>query len=153
MKYENGEPVLEEGVVYLRDTRNNKIYQYESNLAQMSFIQTFTAGQKTDDEGKSEDDGRPRPPAPEMTALERAAEYDRIAAMTPAEREAAQAASPIFTEQPAAPEEVKNTTDKVLLVDTSGTTLQAYYDAGWTNETLVQHNHATWNPDYVESVQ
>lgn len=152
MKYEDGQPVLEDGVVYLRDIRNGKIYQYEASLAQMSFIEVFTAGQQPAEEGK-EDDGRPRPPAPEMTALERAAEYDRIAALSPEEREKEQAKSPIFTEQPVVEEEIKNTTDKVLLTDKATTTLTEYYKAGWTDEQLIQNQLAVENPDYVKPAE
>lgn len=153
MKYENGEPVLEEGVVYLRDTRNGKIYQYEASLAQMSFIQTFTAGVPTAEPGAEPDDGRPRPPAPELSALDRAEQYDAIARMSPTEREAAQAVSPIFTEQPAAPPEPqKNTTDKLLPVGVQAP-LKDFYDNGWTDDQIVAKKHYTLNPDYIEPAQ
>jgi hypothetical protein len=149
MKYENGEPVLEPGTVYLRDTRNGRIYQYETSLAQMSFIQVFTAGEEPTEDGAAEDDGRPRPPAPDMTPLERAAEFDRIAALPKEEREVAQGKSPIFTEPSAMPAEEKPAEPQYRMTAAAATTYEEYVKAGWSNQQLLDAKLMEENPAYV----
>ncbi len=72
---------LKEGKVYLRDTRNGRIYQYEDTLAQMGYIERFVAGKE---QPKVHQSGM----VTQMSSAEKAAEFDRLAAMTNEEREA-----------------------------------------------------------------
>lgn len=85
MAQERKELKLEDGKVYLRDTRNGRVHQYEDTLAQMGYMKRFVAGEEE------------TPQTQELTAsgfnvsltgLERAAEWDRRAALTPEQRAA-----------------------------------------------------------------
>ena len=70
-----------EGRLYMRDTRNGRIHEYQPLLAEMGYMQRFIYGQET---GASQ--------APQLktqlVGAERAAEYDRRAALSQDERDA-----------------------------------------------------------------
>lgn len=73
-----------EGKVYLRDTRNGKVHQYEDLLSNMSYMERFVFGEE--------------PPKPveqalhvTLSGIDRAAEWDRLASMTPEQLEAERA--------------------------------------------------------------
>lgn len=73
--------LLVEGKVYLRDTRNGNIHQYEDLLANMSYMQRFVHGEEV----------APLVQEPlhiTLSGIDRAAEWDRLAAMKPADRDA-----------------------------------------------------------------
>lgn len=71
---------LEEGRVYIRDQRNGNIHPYEDLLAQMPYMKTFVAG--TEEEKAVENDTSHIT----LSGLARAAEWDRLAQMTPEQR-------------------------------------------------------------------
>lgn len=76
---------LENGRVYLRDTRNGTIHQYQPLLAEMRYMQRFIAGEETS--------AQPiKPDAKiQLSGTERAAEFDRLASMTAKQRAALEA--------------------------------------------------------------
>lgn len=41
---------MQPGKVYLRDKRNGRVYEYESNLASMSYIEAFTPQEEKKEE-------------------------------------------------------------------------------------------------------
>lgn len=72
---------IEKDKVYLRDIRNGRVFPYEEALTHMSYIEKFVGGAE----------GKPIQRATMHVSLngqEKAAEFDRLAAMTPDERKA-----------------------------------------------------------------
>lgn len=79
---------LEDGKVYLRDTRNGRVYQYEDTLAQMGYMRRFVQGE---DDMPQQQEATASGYNVSLTGLDRAAEWDRQAAMTPEQRKEASA--------------------------------------------------------------
>lgn len=146
---------LEQGVVYLRDRRNGRVYQYEELLSQMGHIEKFLYEGKVPDRVTLDTPGQMKV---NTTALERAADWDRLAAMKPEEREAELEKRAAYeAEQRKLSERVEQEADKqgektlppaqpnneyadeqIELLDKQGPTLKAYRENKWTNELLVE---------------
>lgn len=129
---------IEEGKVYLRDTRNGNIHPYEHLLSQMPYMLKFIGGKKGDE---VPEDVRPQPPMAHMTSQERAAEYDKRARMSNEEREeydAKQEAARTNQKQidsvPVGPPKKKF----ALTAKAAGASMASFMEKGWTIPMMVQ---------------
>lgn len=129
---------LEEGKVYLRDTRNGNFHPYEHLLAQMSYMNKFIAGKAGEEVPV---DLRPQPPMAYLTPQERAKEYDRLAVMPNKER----AAELKKQEDARQAQEVVDvtpipTTKKryAMTPKTDGATFKSFTDVGWSVEVMIR---------------
>lgn len=132
---------LEKGVVYLRDRRNGRIFPYEPILAELAHIERF------------EYDGESVPELGEIyinrvptTQQEKAAEWDRLAAMQTAARKAALEEKEKYeNEQKRLEEETKKEEPKTLVMtNPDGPSLEAFKANGWTEKQLVEHGYAEY---------
>lgn len=78
-----GKLELQDGKVYLMDTRNGRVHQYEDTLAQMAYMQRFVQGEDTT---VSRIDNYQPGYTTTTTAADRAAEWDKRAAMNDKQR-------------------------------------------------------------------
>lgn len=147
---------LEQGRIYLRDRRNGRVFQYEEALSQLGYIERFLF------EGTVPEREPLNITKVTLSGIEKAAEWDRLASMTNAEREAelerkrryedeqralkekldnAEASVITAPEEPPTSDEYSD--GEVELVDKQGPKLESYRANGWTNEQLVAANLAT----------
>lgn len=141
---------LERGRIYLRDKRNGRVFQYEEPLSNMSYIERFEY------DGTMPDKPSLGVTKITLSGIEKAAEWDRLAAMSPEQREKELADRAAYDEeQRRLAEKLKAKTaeqnsdpseyadDNIQLVDTGGPTLKAYRENKWTDEQLVDAGLAT----------
>lgn len=140
---------LEMGRIYLRDKRNGRVFQYEEPLSNLSYIERF----EFDGKLPSKDDAGFNKLT--LTGQAKAADWDRLAAMPTAEREAELERRVKYEDEQRqlheklAKAETETTPtdeysdDAIQLVDTKGPTLKSYRDNNWTNELLIAQNLAT----------
>lgn len=137
---------LDLGRIYLRDKRNGRIFQYEDALAELSYIERFEFT------GELPTPEKPGTDRITLSGLAKAADWDRLASMKPEEREAELERRSAYEleqselksrleEKPV--EEDSYANGSLTLNDRSGPTIQGYYDAGWSDQQLLDGGLAT----------
>lgn len=123
---------IEEGKIYLRDSRNGTIHNWEHLLSQMSYMVKFVGGKKGEE---IPNDLRPQPPMAHLSPVDRAAEFDKRARMTneqreqyDAEQEAAREKQAVVDEIPVGPKKNRY----AFTAKTNGAKMDALLKAGWT---------------------
>jgi hypothetical protein len=137
------EPVkreYEEGKVYLRDTRNGMIHEYQELLANMSYMERFIYSKGAEQERRLAN-----VPTFKSSAQERAADFDRLAAMKPEEREAELKRRTDYVEEQ---QRLKEQTDKLVETPTrkmtdkaAGVPYEDFVAQGWSDELLVEQGY------------
>lgn len=133
------------GGIYLRDKRNGRIHQYQDGLADMSYIERF------------EYDGTlPTKDSAGFTKLtlkgiDKAADWDRLASMSTAEREAELKRRAEYNKEQAELKEKTNevpvepdeySDDSIVLLSKDGPNLKAYREQKWTDTQLIERGLA-----------
>lgn len=132
---------LHEGTVYLRDRRNGRIHQFQELLAGLSHIERFVYDGTLPSATSS---GFVRV---NMTAQEKAADWDRLASMKPEEREAELAEREKYVEQQrelATRDTGEPAKKRLVMVNPEGPTYEAYKEQKWTDEQLIEAGHARY---------